>query len=59
MKEIEDTVDHTQILSVRQAAIQKTKSNVNRKREEEELEAIIQKELRKKVGFGLFLSTAA
>lgn len=35
------------------------KSDENRKREEEALEAVIQKELRAQVGFGLFLSAAA
>lgn len=58
MKEIEDTVVVTQILPLRQAAIQKMKSIDNQKKEEADLENAIKKEIRKKVGFGLFMSAA-
>ena len=45
-------------MPLRQAAIQKMKSIDNQKKEEADLENAIKKEIRKKVGFGLFMSAA-
>ena len=57
MREIEDTVDHKQIIELRSQGHERVRSEDGRQSALDKIEEEIQAEISNKVGYGLFISS--